>query len=75
MGFTRIVVIGFVVLNAVNLAGCAVEKPDTYAESHHRWWAEHRQNESYEARHAYHVHRGWCEDHPTDDSCAGWYHG
>jgi len=74
MGFARIVLVGFALLGTVSLTGCASDEPDTYAEAHHRWWREHHHDDAYDARRAYHDHHGWCEDHPADDSCAGWTH-
>ena len=50
-----------------------VERDVVVTDPHLTWWETYHPGESYERERALAAHRLWCDDHPADASCAGWY--
>jgi hypothetical protein len=63
----------FALTGLLTLGACASDD-DNYEDYHRRWWQAQHREEVYERKQAYRAHRAWCEDHPDDESCMGWYH-
>jgi hypothetical protein len=70
----KILKAGFAILGLLAIAGCGSDDGnDRYENNHRRWWSEQRHEQAYERHQALSAHRAWCNDHPSDSSCEGWY--
>ena len=45
---------------------------DLANDPHRRWWDTYHAGEAYQAAAALAAHRLFCQDHPSDSTCAGW---
>jgi hypothetical protein len=50
-----------------------VERDVVVSDPHLVWWHTYHPSEDYDRERALAAHRLWCDDHPADASCAGWY--
>ncbi|TAL03906.1 MAG: hypothetical protein EPO08_02985 [Rhodospirillaceae bacterium] len=62
----------FAVLTVLTVAACA-DDDESYEARHRSWSSEQHREEMYERQRALAAHRAWCDDHPSDSSCEGWY--
>ena len=72
------------VVGLAALAGCVTHEREVVHERatgdvvvvdpHRSWWESYHRNEAYDRAAALSAHRAWCDEHPADVSCTGWYH-
>ena len=74
------------VAGMVLLAGCVTHEREVVHETpttqekvvvvdpHRTWWETYHHDQAYDREHALAEHRTWCDIHPADVSCEGWYH-
>jgi len=50
-----------------------VEREVVVVDPHRGWWDTYHRDEQYDRERALESHRLWCDEHPSDGSCRGWY--
>jgi hypothetical protein len=51
----------------------SAEREVVVVDPHRGWWDAYHRDEAYDRDRALESHRMWCDEHPTDASCSGWY--